>query len=139
MKASISVLKAFAKKCGRKKEVKALLNTSDRYLENFTPLHAAIFFGHTPIVTALLENKADIHATTANGITAFELAEAMGQKDVMALLNEKCHETKSMPALVNAKLPGNSVFKNGLTIFNSVTIKDSVQHENKFEQRLINN
>src|SRR5205085_2149958 len=47
-------------------------------LEGFTPLHAAIFFGHVDVVKMLLKNGADITQKAGGKISAFDLASAMG-------------------------------------------------------------
>jgi len=59
--------------------------TEDHLLENFTPLHMAVFFGHKHVVRALLENGFK-NETTKEGISVFDLATAMNQKEIIDIL-----------------------------------------------------
>ncbi len=68
---------------GRNQQIKRLLNRGN--IEGFTLLHYASFFGSKDIFEFLLRNKADVNIKTGNGMTAYQLAEAMEYADILSL------------------------------------------------------
>jgi hypothetical protein len=58
-------------------------------LSQFTPLHAAIFFGHAKIVDELIAAGANIEDKAGGKITALELALTMGHADIADKLKSK--------------------------------------------------
>lgn len=57
-------------------------------LQGFTPLHAAIFFGHDEVLKSLLDAGANIHATTG-GLSCLEIARIMDNKKIVELLENR--------------------------------------------------
>jgi ankyrin repeat protein len=75
-------------------------------LPNFSPLHAAIFFGHEEAVKILLANNADIHANTGN-LSCLELAEVMAYKNLASLLKEHLLNLSSLSNVSNLEHSSN--------------------------------
>ncbi len=73
-----------------------------------TPLIVAAAAGQTETVTALLQHKADINATSAVGVTALRIAVAGGDSKMVALLLENGAELRATapqaPAPLNLSL-----------------------------------
>ncbi len=63
-----------------------LLFHSDKKIEDFTPLHAAIFFGHKEIVNLLITHGFDLNKKTKNGISGLDLAIAMNHDEIANIL-----------------------------------------------------
>lgn len=61
----------------------------ERECRNGTPLHRAVEYGRTEVVKVLLQHGADPSKVDERGWTVFVLAEKYGQKDIIALLEEK--------------------------------------------------
>lgn len=66
-------------------EAKACVNARN-HIGYSTPLHAAAASGNTQTLHALLEARADVHATDARGLTAAAVAAALGQYSVLTTL-----------------------------------------------------
>ncbi|XP_060592387.1 ankyrin repeat domain-containing protein 49-like [Ruditapes philippinarum] len=71
--------------------VKELLNsdsslTGTKDNDGYTPLHRASYNGHTDMVMLLLENGADINATTSDGWCPIHSASRWNQADVLSIL-----------------------------------------------------
>lgn len=92
IQASVKILLNSASNHGRQNAVKKLFRDrgiSDNHaLEGFTPLHAAVFYGHIDIVRSLLSAGADIYQEAQSNISVLDLAKAMNNKDVIHLLEE---------------------------------------------------
>lgn len=91
--ASIDILRYKAKQNNKEPNLTQLLKhkcITQNELLNFSPLHAAVFFGHTATVEALLNSKyTDINIQTKEGINVFELANIMGHENILYKLREK--------------------------------------------------
>lgn len=101
---SVDVLLEHANKTGCLKSFKTLLLGWDetsflsrfiynkpvmpKKLEGFTPLHAAVFYGHLNVATMLLDNGADINQK-ARGITPLDFARAMNNQDMIKLIESR--------------------------------------------------
>jgi ankyrin repeat protein len=96
--ASVDILIATAKRKDREAAVKALFLMkgiiNQKTLANFSPLHAAVFFGHFAAVEALLLKGASPNAVTENNISALEFAKAMGYTTIYDLLKKPIAEQK---------------------------------------------
>jgi ankyrin repeat protein len=95
MKANIAILLSRAKASNRCIEVHKLLQSkgiTSMELNGFTPLCAAIFFGHTDIVKMLIKQGADLNHTTQGRISCLEFAQAMNHQEITELL--MCAQTK---------------------------------------------
>lgn len=88
VEASVSVLQAGAAQFNKQQELNLLLANSGKAFTNFTPLHAAAFFGHVDVVKALIAAGADINAKTSNGISAYQFAEALGHTKIVNIFKE---------------------------------------------------
>lgn len=93
VEAKITILMNEAKRNDRDKVFNNILkskynNIIPSSLPNFTPLHAAIFFGHEKNVDALLNANADIHAKTGE-LSCLELARIMNHTKIINLLEDK--------------------------------------------------
>jgi ankyrin repeat protein len=89
IKANIDILLGQAKKENREPEVKQLLQNkgiTSTELNGFTPLFAAIFFGHTELVKMLIKQGGDLEQTAQGQISGLEFAQAMNRKDITLLL-----------------------------------------------------
>lgn len=62
------------------------INAKDKENNGRTPLHLACDRGHFKIVSLLIENNANIHATDNDGNTALMLASAKGHRDIVRYL-----------------------------------------------------
>jgi ankyrin repeat protein len=93
IQASVDHLMLVAMMNGRKTQVEELFRKkgiTKKTLENFSPLHAAVFFGHLETAKVLLsKGKANPNAETENNISAFEFAEAMGYTAIYELLKKE--------------------------------------------------
>ncbi|KAL3262636.1 hypothetical protein ABHI18_002599 [Aspergillus niger] len=79
------------------------VNANDNAL-GLTPLHCAAHRGHEEMVELLLDNKANINATSNEGYTAMHLAAEQGQRRIMRLLlsrraNSRTANRKGVTAL----------------------------------------
>jgi len=54
-----------------------------------TPLHRAAWAGHLKLLAALIDKRADIHATTDNGTTPLHSAASSGNEEIAQLLMSK--------------------------------------------------
>lgn len=73
----------------RMKAIAGSSNVNSReFMSNRTPLMKASYFGHSNVVAYLLELKADVNASDADGDTALHDAAYFGHKDIVALLLE---------------------------------------------------
>lgn len=63
------------------------LNAADTR-HHFSALHIAALRGHVQAIQVLLDHGADLHARTAGGMTAAELADQRGHADAARLLRE---------------------------------------------------
>jgi len=84
------ILIDFATQKNRATEVTALLkshnnNRLPKTISDFTPLHAAVFFGHLDIAKTLLEHGADVTKKTG-GMSVMEIANAMGKRGMIDLI-----------------------------------------------------
>lgn len=89
MKLSINKLLETALKSNRKSEVSDLFKTHkilDNSYVDFTPLHAAAYFGHVDVVKKLLLAKADINKKSESGMTCLDVAKAMGRHEIVDIL-----------------------------------------------------
>lgn len=96
IKANIDVLLDCAKKENREAEVKQLLQSkgiTSTELKGFTPLFAAIFWGHTEIVKMLIEQEVDLKRNADGQISGLEFAQAMNRKDIIVLLTSALEKT----------------------------------------------
>lgn len=91
---SVSILLEEAKRIHRTDQVNALFklkgkgNIPDK-IADFSPLHAAAFFGHDAIVRDLVKADASLVQNKTFGITAFEFAHAMGHKQIARFLAQQ--------------------------------------------------
>ena len=79
----------FAAQLGCERAVRSLLESADVMAmssENWTALHYAAAYGHTPIVEALIKHGADMDAKTLCRRTALMLANEYGHSSVASLL-----------------------------------------------------
>ncbi len=87
-----SFLLKHAEKFGQKESLTKLLASKkisldpSTILEKFSPLHAAIFFGHTEIVRTLVSEHFDVQQKTKDNISGLELAIAMNQLEIIEIL-----------------------------------------------------
>lgn len=92
----VSYLLDIANKRGRQSEVEALITSKKGYwqlglpanLTDLSELHLAVYHGHFSMVQFLLSCGADYRKTTY-GITALELANALGRNDIAELIELK--------------------------------------------------
>lgn len=62
-------------------------NMNARTVKNWIPLHHAVRFGHAHVVNYLLASGAPIYFRTSDGVTVFDIAEAVGDLRMINLLN----------------------------------------------------
>lgn len=101
----VSTLTEYAKKQNRNEFLTKLLETKRTnitrmpvVLPAFTALHLSICLGQTEIVKLLLQNGADLNKKSMN-ISVFEMAEAMGNQEILDLLNE--YKNKQNNVIIN--------------------------------------
>lgn len=81
----------FAGAGGGRKEIVELLVKHGAQIDvkaknGYTPLHIAVFMGHTEVVGYLIEAGADVHTTTENGGTLLHSAVERGRREMVELL-----------------------------------------------------
>lgn len=57
------------------------------FLLKHTPLHEAVIEGHLAVVRRMVEAGADLNQTSANGLTAQQLAMEYGKNDILNFLS----------------------------------------------------
>ena len=80
IRASVDILMDHAKTKDRNAALQALFHkkgVNQKTLADFSPLHAAAFFGHFDIVKALLLKDANPNAVTKNNLSALEFVETL--------------------------------------------------------------
>ena len=98
----------------RKSIVEALFHKkgiNKTHLANFTPLHAAAFYGRLEVVKALLLKGANPNAVTDNNISAFEFAEIMGHTSICDLIKKAIAEQKPVIPQEESLLQKQSLLK----------------------------
>jgi len=112
-----------------------------------TPLHLATIEGHVDVVSALLENGADVHATNIVKCTALHLAARIGHLEVVTVLIEKgsdihAKDSSGCTALHEAARKGHldimmALIENGADVFtkdkDSGTLLHYAAHGNQLE------
>lgn len=84
-------LLSHAQSYNRKSSVQSLLQTNyklmiPKYIPKMTALHMAAFCGCDSTVKLLIENGADITIQSENGLTALQMAEAMGHANIVNII-----------------------------------------------------
>jgi len=91
--AAISILAAHAKKIGRQQAFNELLQkyniNSQLPLKGFSPLHAAVVFGHEEAVKILLQNGALVDAKAGGQISALDFAVTFGNDEMVSIFSNK--------------------------------------------------